>query len=1037
MSQSLNTVGKQGATKVRKQPFESLNPGTKPRLVPLPVSKPQPVELGQDEVFTAALQRLLKMSVQEKEEFHKRLGDETKRVLENRFGQNYTKESATRVFTDERKQILSMVTKANEKLQQELMRNSTVPDKEMHMGKAMQVKKLIMKKLRTKPIIPSPDDLLDLLPMLNEMGTHLFEAYGVMDKLKQDYAPTPSNKVDEYIDNFLENLPPTVEVVIDDDIDYLEELDRMYPRDSTPEYLGRQENSGAIRVEQQCENYLICKSYPLLLDSETDPEKLYPMQTLDIKDAIYVTAKQYNQRQILNRVAAKLRNIKPKRFSLRVSALRTAGRMSYAIFVELKKELEKLSEDERFSILSTSYSFDAWLTKLVPVAVDEKDLIRLDLIDSFPRTIGIQQPENSTAVPQSKNEGVRLFNCLRIWNCYESLKNLFKASGQEVVSTTLADKMQIPSTIPKSSTSLMSIFSVLVIAVSFLAITFAVLFGGGPVVENWQPKTYEAPQVTPLENYTNYENLPREVLKRIVPEFSSLNTTLSQAKRDAFSTVSEIFNISTEFNTTIQPARISVEQMSTEEVRDFVRNDIKRGLFYVAFGKNESKDKFEDALQLLGPRLNDDTAELISSVKNLYSYYKASKAPLGESSERQVFIQSVEELVDNLMDEKYKDVEELRKNILKYETQIYRAKVMASPDPDNAIAVLQAYDQTFIGLANNVRQTLDNMVDIAVLDEAISKVKKDPPSLQRTQTLVYYESMRLIRDKNPEYTNETAIDMYAPTVLSSSSLQIFDSLVDSSSKSKIRAAFKYFSKLDPERPDIAAAQEKIDAIAKDMDSVHWADPENIRATFIYTWMLTINAIAKQIGMNLTPTQSIQAILALLLGSSAVGAACFQYMVFFEKNFGNMSRWVKTAQKTWFCFVLFTICAMGTFYYRYESWCGAIGTNIALPLGNTLGPIFTGIETLAGFLGNRAHNLLFPLIGGVDPEVASNVAWYDWVKDTLGIAGELSTEYAKAGNGLLGLIFSPPGSPSSSLCDAFSWRTYSNCCSRVFHATYLC
>jgi len=1021
MSHSSKSVGKQGGTKVRKQPYESFQPATKPQLVPVEeptAAAPDPQQLQQ-----IMLQALLKMTPQQKADYHKKLEAEMHRVYTNKFGKNYTKESAIRVFNDERRQILDMLQKSNSNMQNKLMEESPVPNKEMHMRKAMQTKEKLLRRMELDNFYPgdmNSADMLEYMPTLNEMTTHLFNAYGTTEQLKEEYATEPTNTVDEFIDDVIQNLPPIAQIIIDDNIDYLEELDRLYPRNITPDYLGSQEKPETILLEQRCENYLICKTFPLLLEQDKEPGKLYPMQTSDIKDLVYVPADEYDRRQILNRIKSKLSGLKPhiqKSANIRVSGFRTDNRDSSAMFRQIKGFLGDVSEKERFAIIATESAFRDFCTKQGIPNYPDKELIRLDLLDSFPALTGTHTTNAVTAIPTSKDEKVNIFNTLRAWSHYDDIKNLFYLTGQKIVPTTVSLKLGIPDKLPNSISVLLSYFSYILIGLSILAVIFALLFAGDtkvpqrssvpivspPIVP--QPTPVAAP--TPLHDPKNYNGLSSEVLKRLIPDLTALNTTLSENQRAAFSQISNVFNLSAEFNTTYDFATTSIDQMSGQELIEFLKSDVKRRLFYYTLGDYQLREKvgykeIMDSFQLLG--YGYDKSLAIDSIEALWKNYNIELKKKKTASDREIFIQNVEEVVDQLFEKSYTDAEALRSQVRKQEKAIYQAKVLANQDIDNTLSILSLYTDSFGQISNSVKRTLDNMVDIAMLNENIPALMAGNKLSDVEQTL-YAQHMKLILENYPEYNNQSMIDMYAPTVLGSSYLKIFDILTNSSSIDQVRANFRYYGKYNSSYVSLRENVNKIIPYTRKFKEVQLFDPARARSVWIEAHLNAVNGIAWQLGKKLNVRESINAILYSLIGTSILSAGALHFLAFFGFRFGEMSRWVKFSQKTWFVYAIYTLSSMSMFYYEYESTFATIISSMSMPLGLALSVAFPAVEIVASLNDQRPGSWIFPLLGGFDPDIEQSKSWWTAFRESMDIFGTVSEPWYTAAATLGGLMVS--------------------------------
>lgn len=977
MSHSSQTVGKQGgggSEKLRRVPFKVDIPSSKPQVEPTrgkkKIKPPKPSPSSEKVTPESLFKFLQGLDFSGRKEFTENMCEKMAELFTDRFGVNPTKESAARILMDEEKETARVMKQANQIMHDELVKNSTVPDKEVHLKKSKRAMAAVKQKLST--MFTSPGDvsagqLVDMTPLLCELATNLFDAYGTTELIKKKVEAKPNSTVQDYVDNLIKRMPPVAEVIVDNDIDYLEELDLQMPVD-VPNYLGRKEtNPNVSPLIQTCENYFICKTFPLLLESQKAASKLFAMESRDIRDTVYVSAEEYDRRQILNRIRAKLRQV-VSRTPKKTIGVRVQSTPAYGAFLTIRSSVASWSEEKRFQVFRSEASFANWLSAEGYDWVSQVAELRLDLMEAFPGLIGTSLPEKITAIPQTKSEDARGYLSMLMWDTYQSFAGFFTFSGKPKVAKAIRKGLQLPESEPLSVIGLVKIFASLMIAVILFTtiITFML-----------------HPEVVPTQISNDVrltQPLSHETAKLIFPHLAQMNSSFTWQQERALGEVSRIYKIKTETEITPDTAIRSVQQLSGTELKEFIENDIRTRIFYIVLNLDSPKMKdFASALVMLPESI--DKSDSISRIYKDYSSLTAKNQPVSRESNMKIFEEVVEREI-KLLSSVYSDIDALRMHVEKLSDEVTESRMLSSENFDQSLSVLSAYDDSVLESTEKAKSVLDNLIEIAVVEKYYSSTTVSDARLpndlrNRLYTHYYLEALK----RNPSGANIT-VDQMADLLFHINYKAIFDEITDWTDIPRFRASLKVYS--TPPSPGeftFESRQAKVLELADEIRNFEIYDPELARTMFVETFMLSIRGIARQFHFELTPKEAFDSIIRIMLLLNTGGWVFLRYMSYFGKNFGELSRYAYTAEKTWANLVIFTLGSMSMFYTGYYNGIGTILSALASPLPLYLSGGLIGLELFSYAKGSRAAALLFPLIGGFSPEYETTRNWLSWVGES--------------------------------------------------------
>lgn len=265
------------------------------------------------------------MSIDQQKNIAETLRKLSKQILENNFGKDLSAVNISDVILKQNRNETQVLKRLNKQMENELFENVTNPMKQARFNEyhaALDEFKSSAKTLFRKHKIPTASEMIQILPQINNMGKKLFKASSAWEKLKEIRAVNQSMTPSEMLLNdFFENLPSPVEVIVDRDIDYLEKMDTDYETDLIPELPNKGSPDYAERLKREqklrrkMENFEICSRYPLLLvNDEQRLTQKFPVTSKTTGQTFWVSAEEYDEIQICNRLDCKfqLSRLRPK-----------------------------------------------------------------------------------------------------------------------------------------------------------------------------------------------------------------------------------------------------------------------------------------------------------------------------------------------------------------------------------------------------------------------------------------------------------------------------------------------------------------------------------------------------------------------------------------------------------------------------------------------------------------------------------------------------------------------------------------------------
>lgn len=279
------------------------------------------------------------MSIDQQKNIAETLRNLGKKILKDNFGNDLSAFNISDVISKQNRNEAQVMKRLNRKLESELFETVSGPMKQARINEyhiALDEFKSSATSLFRNHKIPTASEMIQVLPQLSNMAEKLFKASSAWEKLKDIRAVNQSMTPSELLLNkFFEDLPTPVEVIVDRDIDYLEQSDTDYETDLIPDFPNKDsvDYSDRLKREQKLrrkmENFEICSRYPLLLvsDEKRATEK-FPVVRKSTGQTFWVSAKEYDEIQICNRIACKfqLSQLRPKIDGSRVSAKFVNGR---------------------------------------------------------------------------------------------------------------------------------------------------------------------------------------------------------------------------------------------------------------------------------------------------------------------------------------------------------------------------------------------------------------------------------------------------------------------------------------------------------------------------------------------------------------------------------------------------------------------------------------------------------------------------------------------------------------------------------------
>ena len=276
-------------------------------------------------VFTSTSGGYSGMSIDQQKNIAETLRKLSKQIIKNNFGKDLSASNISDVILKQNRNETQVLKRLNKQMESELFENVTDPMKQARFNEyhtALDEFKSSARGLFRKHKIPTANEMIQILPQINNMSEKLFKASSAWEKLKEIRAVNQSMTASEMLLNeFFENLPTPVEVIVDRDIDYLEKLDTDYetdlipdlPNKDSPDYPDRLKREQKLR--RKMENFEICSRYPLLLVS--DEKRLtqkFPVTSKTTGQTFWVSAEEHDEIQICNRLDCKfeLSRLRPK-----------------------------------------------------------------------------------------------------------------------------------------------------------------------------------------------------------------------------------------------------------------------------------------------------------------------------------------------------------------------------------------------------------------------------------------------------------------------------------------------------------------------------------------------------------------------------------------------------------------------------------------------------------------------------------------------------------------------------------------------------
>ena len=741
------TVGKSGQTKIVKPASlspspQKLDPGGE-NLQRVPIKKPtsmKEVESGKQflETMTKIDETLAAGTPVQKKNVLENMGLEFCDAFKTKHGILLNRENfgavASRITKDKVRDLRSQ----NEMLHNKLFQNSTASNKVRHMERADQAKANLMNKLK-EVITDSPtlsaEGMGKLQPLLQDYVSHLATAYGVKDKIDAEHAANGKTDFQLDMDTFIARLPKLKEVVVDENIPYLEELNEPDTLSDVPEYLASASMKATeeeVRYQMELENYRICSFYPLLSDDKTqDIAARFPLENAELHKTVMVTAVEYNQNQILNRIRAKLAKNRLRRKQIQVTGFFVGHRnhetfTAELLFEHFKGLLKTKTASERHSILSSETTLRSWMANnrspnaaIANYKFDNMVQIREWLIQDYPLQIGVLTNTNEVLI--SKSEPVNAGIMQAIWVFFAALKGIFFDIGANEVVEEVENTTQIPTKtkgkIKYSWTTLGSLF----VGIALLIFMLTSVLGVRPETRPEFNSVSELKSATSITDFMTH-NVSNTTSQFWRDEINRSVSNLDSLDRAALSIVAPIFDTSPAESLNVSQW-MNVEAMSPTQLKSIIHEDIVDKVFNFK-DLDIFEERLTEALTLVKPVQKEVKLKIMKAHK---SYVSANSVQKPGASE--VFIKYVDALVNKTVETA--DYTVLRGNLKKDINRLFEYKVQRT---DNEIT-----NSSLNAVKNVLDVSKQTLADLKVLTKSMNEL--DSIQVWRRQHAAVYDSM--------------------------------------------------------------------------------------------------------------------------------------------------------------------------------------------------------------------------------------------------------------------------------------------------------